>query len=247
MEVHHHAHSSRKKWTHYFWEFMMLFLAVFTGFMAENQREHFVEHQREKQFIQSLIDDVTADTARLNTIIGTRNTRDEQLDSLTRLINSDSAAQHTSTIYFFVPNITRNVIVQFTSNDGTMQQLKNSGGLRLIRKRRLADSIVRYDASTRSLIKLGDQENDIINTFRSTAWKVTNSIELGRMTDEDNVPLRINYDPPIEPGYRQHLNEFNYRILSARSMNKGYRRESRKLLRQATNLLTVLKKEYQIE
>jgi hypothetical protein len=43
MEVHHHAHSAsgethssdpdkhraRKKWTHYFWEFLMLFLAVF--------------------------------------------------------------------------------------------------------------------------------------------------------------------------------------------------------------------------
>ena len=26
MEV--HAHTPRKKWTHYFWEFLMLFLAV---------------------------------------------------------------------------------------------------------------------------------------------------------------------------------------------------------------------------
>ena len=53
MEIHHHAHGSdpdsstssghrgRKKWTHYFWEFLMLFLAVFCGFLAENQREHF--------------------------------------------------------------------------------------------------------------------------------------------------------------------------------------------------------------
>ena len=46
MEVHHHAHlasgethTSRKKWTHYLWEFLMLFLAVFCGFLAENQRE----------------------------------------------------------------------------------------------------------------------------------------------------------------------------------------------------------------
>jgi hypothetical protein len=45
MEVHHHAHASdpalhrgRKKWTHNFWEFLMLFLAVFCGFLAENQR-----------------------------------------------------------------------------------------------------------------------------------------------------------------------------------------------------------------
>ncbi len=37
MEVHAHTHTAaesvslrgRKKWTHYFWEFLMLFLAVF--------------------------------------------------------------------------------------------------------------------------------------------------------------------------------------------------------------------------
>jgi hypothetical protein len=45
MEVHTHTHTARKKWTHYFWEFLMLFLAVFAGFLAENQREHIVEHQ----------------------------------------------------------------------------------------------------------------------------------------------------------------------------------------------------------
>ena len=40
MEVHHHTHTPRKKWTHYFWEFLMLFLAVFCGFLAEYQLEH---------------------------------------------------------------------------------------------------------------------------------------------------------------------------------------------------------------
>ena len=62
MEVHAHTHTppasggtGRKKWTHYLWEFLMLFLAVFAGFLAENQREHFVEHQREKQFVRALM------------------------------------------------------------------------------------------------------------------------------------------------------------------------------------------------
>ena len=34
MEVHHHAHHEGKKnWKSYFWEFLMLFLAVFCGFL----------------------------------------------------------------------------------------------------------------------------------------------------------------------------------------------------------------------
>ena len=57
MEVHHHSHTARKKWTHYFWEFLMLFLAVCCGFLAENQREHYIEHKREKLLIKSFVED----------------------------------------------------------------------------------------------------------------------------------------------------------------------------------------------
>ena len=66
MEVHAHTHTARKKWTHYFWEFLMLFLAVFCGFLAENQREHFVEHNREKQYMRSLMEDLETDTVELH-------------------------------------------------------------------------------------------------------------------------------------------------------------------------------------
>src|SRR5215470_11318945 len=66
MEVHHHSHTDKKKWTHYLWEFLMLFLAVFCGFLAENQREHMVESRREKQYMRSMIADLKADTAEIN-------------------------------------------------------------------------------------------------------------------------------------------------------------------------------------
>ncbi|HEY5969946.1 MAG TPA: hypothetical protein VIU35_18315, partial [Chitinophagaceae bacterium] len=63
MEVHAHSHTARKKWTHYFWEFLMLFLAVFCGFLAENQREHMIEHSREKVYMTSLVEDLQKDTS----------------------------------------------------------------------------------------------------------------------------------------------------------------------------------------
>ena len=58
MEVHHHAHSSRKKWTNYLWEFVMLFLAVFCGFLAEYQLEHKIEKERAEKYLQSMLLDV---------------------------------------------------------------------------------------------------------------------------------------------------------------------------------------------
>src|SRR5215510_13470651 len=66
MEVHAHTHTERKKFKHYLWEFLMLFLAVFAGFLAENQREHYVEHRWAKQFAQTLYDDIKHDTGAIN-------------------------------------------------------------------------------------------------------------------------------------------------------------------------------------
>ena len=47
METHaYHLHRAPgKKIWHYFFEFLMLFLAVFCGFIAENWREQLREHQ----------------------------------------------------------------------------------------------------------------------------------------------------------------------------------------------------------
>ena len=59
MEVHTHSHAThgKKNWRDYFWEFLMLFLAVFCGFLAEYQLEHKIEKDRELQFIISLTTD----------------------------------------------------------------------------------------------------------------------------------------------------------------------------------------------
>ena len=66
MEVHHHSHTARKRWTHYFCEFLMLFLAVFCGFLAEYKLEHMIEKQRERQFMKSLITDLKDDISRID-------------------------------------------------------------------------------------------------------------------------------------------------------------------------------------
>jgi hypothetical protein len=55
MEVHHHSHTERKSRSDYLWEFLMLFLAVFCGFFSRKSREHFVEHQREKVYINQFL------------------------------------------------------------------------------------------------------------------------------------------------------------------------------------------------
>src|SRR6187402_2130916 len=91
MEVHHHAHiptGREKKWTHYFWEFLMLFLAVFCGFLAEYQLEHQIEKDREKQFISTLIEDLKDDIALTDEQITIHKQKIAQNDSLVDLLTA---------------------------------------------------------------------------------------------------------------------------------------------------------------
>src|SRR5690348_17336976 len=68
METHaHHLHKAPSHgWKHYFFEFLMLFLAVTLGFFVENQREHYVEHQRANEFAKSLVHDLQTDMSSID-------------------------------------------------------------------------------------------------------------------------------------------------------------------------------------
>jgi len=157
MEVHHHhAHNegippagrAGKNWRSYFWEFLMLFLAVFCGFLAEYQLEHVVEHKREKEYIESMVNDLKTDSIRVAGFIDYNNRLVSGFDSLLQNIYhtpyTDSSIR---TLYYLKETYT---LVRGTMifSKATISQLKNSGGFRLIRRRAVADSIIRYDLST---------------------------------------------------------------------------------------------------
>ena len=157
MEVHHHAHTSRKKWTHYFWEFLMLFLAVFCGFMAENQREHYIEHQREKVLMKSMIKDVRADTANFSSsYLGISRTI-RSIDSLILLLSSGSDIEKNA-LEIYSKETPVNLYYKVIYTDRTIQQLKNSGNFRLIRNAAVSDAIIQYDAFVDNYV-LGMQDS----------------------------------------------------------------------------------------
>jgi len=56
MEVHHHPdlHHKPKPWKEYLLEYLMIFLAVMTGFFAESYREHLSDKSKEKEYLLAL-------------------------------------------------------------------------------------------------------------------------------------------------------------------------------------------------
>jgi hypothetical protein len=132
MEVHHHAHQEGKKnWKSYFWEFLMLFFAVFCGFLAEYQLEHTIEHQREKEYAIALYDELYADSIVFSKKIEGRLAKEKDCDYLVRYIRDSSLTNLSKefyTTYTTVFYLAASYV--FEPKDGVLSQLKSSGSLR---------------------------------------------------------------------------------------------------------------------
>ncbi|HEU5167699.1 MAG TPA: hypothetical protein VFU29_19270 [Chitinophagaceae bacterium] len=190
MEVHHHSHTPHKKWTHYFWEFLMLFLAVFAGFLAENQREHYIEHQREKQYIRSLVNDVKSDISQLEELDKEWAECFRKADTLLKYLAGKDIYTNSGpalTLVYWATGFT-----DFVSDDGTIQQLKNSGGLRLLRKSKITDSIMAYQKTVDRLTIKQEGMNDA-QQFRNRVTDLFNMIQITAATEEKPIPL-LNVD-----------------------------------------------------
>jgi hypothetical protein len=143
MEVHAHTHSPRKKWTHYFWEFLMLFLAVFCGFLAENQREHLVEHNRAKDYAKSLFNDLQVDTNELRRGIHQTKFIMSSIDSLISISASINVNEPVpGKFYYFSKFIFNGFRIDWSKS--TIDQLIQSGNLRYFRDKELVEAINFY-------------------------------------------------------------------------------------------------------
>lgn len=251
MEVHHHAHTARKKWTHYLWEFLMLFLAVFCGFLAENQREHYVESKREKKYIQNLLQDLVRDTVSYNTIIAQRVLREKQAYQLVTLLYSPDRNKHLPEIYFFARQLPRLNIFFFPAT-AAMNQLKNSGALRLIKRANIADSIVSYDVATDAFAQRQNSEIDYRNSYRESVGDVFDaSVFMSMIDTAGNDPDQIIKEPhfvkPLITRDQQTINNLCTRVHFMYSSSTISRNALIHLKAQAIRLIALLKKEYHLE
>ena len=127
MEVHAHTHTARKKWTHYLWEFLMLFLAVFCGFLAENFREHSVEKKRAHQFLESMLVDVRTNMKNLDSLMVQNRIIIANHDSLVIWLLQDSTTIDRAA---FAKKMGAVWMRNFLVRKETYEQMKSSGSLR---------------------------------------------------------------------------------------------------------------------
>lgn len=170
MEIHKHPHhvTHKKKWGEYLLEFLMLFLAVFLGFLVENYREHQIEKERGKQYIESFYEDLKTDTAKISFYI---NFDDTKLTSLANLGSCYNIISQNSTETSCLLDLIKNTSINrpFKKTERTLNQLFNAGGFRLLPKED-ADSIVASEIRYANFqdfqtTVFQDAQNKVRNTF----------------------------------------------------------------------------------
>jgi len=246
MEVHAHSHTARKKWTHYFWEFLMLFLAVFCGFLAEYQLEHKIEKDREKQFIASLVSDLKDDTHKITAHIENMEKSVLLFDTLSILLESpDAAKKNGEAIYYTSRMGIRSA--PFANNSRTFDQLKNSGGFRLIQDTGTSGRIMKYY----SLFPELRMVEEIFNT-ENTAFKAIAS----RIMDHSIYRIQVNHDGSVAriPGNLAlltydvvQLRQLGFYAVQMNGSRKGMIPLLRKIKQSAQELLMFLQKTYHLK
>jgi hypothetical protein len=247
MEVHHHshAHAGKKNWKSYFWEFLMLFLAVFCGFMAEYQLEHKIEKDREKAYIKSMIEDLETDKNKLSASLQSFTNQDKSFDTV--FAKYDILAKG----YNHALRGSLNRIVgyrDFFPTDKTLQQLKNSGGMRLITNRKAVDGIVSYDYK----LKLYDKSLNVLDDMFTKFFDLTMEIQDSRLMEEDLEKLGAE---AMEKGTKNYLlladqaslGKYYNRIKTYLRLRVIVERRMTDLNEEATKLIELLKREYHIE
>lgn len=161
MEVHHHSHHP-KKWKEYITEFFMLFMAVFAGFMSESYLEYRTERHKEHDYLVSLVSDLKIDSSDISSKEQNMYDVIKYGSKVSELVYKDKWMENNSdSIYIWTENIfTTEITLLYT--DGTIDQLKNAGGFRLIKNNIVSEKIKDY---IKGQSRIKGQEEGVMHTF----------------------------------------------------------------------------------
>ena len=227
-------------------EFVLLFSAVTLGFFAENYREGLVERKTEKMYLQSLIKDLGQDTLKIDYSIRSKEIKDQYFDTLYTILYQTPRPWPTRKLYY----ISRYLLIRepFYGTMGTIHQLENAGGFKLIQDENLVDKINAYSAAKEKLnqIQLVRDQNTL--PFKEAIGNVFFGKELAFLFDPIKFKGRPysmgepNWDPPLK-GAEEDLDLFFYWASNEIFMERNSKQLLHNIRTSAKELIHELEKE----
>jgi hypothetical protein len=251
MEVHKHPHhvTHKKKWGEYLLEFLMIFFAVFLGFLAENLREGIKNKEEIHSDMQSIVADLKSDVVYFDSLIIRNEYSCRMTDSLISLLANQPS--NTADIYYLARTITAN-FGYFYSNAKTFEQMKASGNLKLIKPRSLLDSIANYYASFQWFTNQAELVLSKIDEIHQNNSKLFNAFIFQKMMHIDYGNFQRGIisirKPEVNPAFLTSdaavINDVAIGYHYFFSTMKFYDKTGAQLLTQARRLIDLIEKEY---
>ena len=249
MEVHHHAHHGheKKNWKSYFWEFLMLFLAVFCGYLAESYHTHSINKDIEKRNMELVVDNLKDDVEKLKSNIRYQEQKVKILDTLIsfrHIKNTDTLNSQTFG-YLFSKSIYNPV---FISNTAAIDQMKSSGSLRLVKSKEVLEGIFQYVSMNNLLATDRDRLNhgdDLWVENASAFLDMQNVARSREVSFLENSPLKYQNDLSSN---QQSIHQFFNRAIIRKSILEVLlipRMSAQQ--KNAEELIELLQKEYEIK
>jgi hypothetical protein len=250
MEVHHPHHITHKKqWKEYLIEFIMLFTAVTLGFFAENYRERVIESHKEKEYMQTMVVDLKEDIDRIQNSIETTSMKVQAMDSLIRNIYAKPYTDSSIRRLYYLYRRYMGSATDVSFSRRTINQLINSGNLRLIRSMEISDSIVYYDINTDRIVR---QYSVFHDQYQQKARELSNQIfDSYYLVDYDRRTvqglLKTNKKLDLLNNEEKLLKEYANIVYGGKGVLTIYVQilQRHKLL--ANNIMQQLSKEYSIQ
>ena len=252
MEVH-HPHHPPKNIKDYASEFIVIFVALTLGFFVENQREHYIEGEREKELAHSLYLETKADSIELAEIIPFRQKKEAYLNEL--YLNyvgdvDDVVKQKRIQSAQFI-GVNANSQIIFEPRSAILRQLESSGMLRYFKDLEIQEDLLKIINDQEKIRIRMQRETDAYHQFvlpnfieiqnvdliRDLTQNGKNTRSISELVEEYLASNKYYAYPKINPSpsYLKTLRksiEF-YRFLLASTRNnqlKKYREINTKLL-----------------
>ena len=166
----------------------MLFLAVFCGFLAENQREHIVERQRAEEYASLLLEDLKNDSAFISDQLASQLLMLRSADTLLDILSSDQYANNNGKIVKLYTQVA--IMVDFKpAFRVNFDQVKNSGSLRYFKNKKLVSSLSEFDRLLETTADVYEGYNNFIQVnLRPFLINNLNTLQFDIFTKSLTVP-----------------------------------------------------------
>jgi hypothetical protein len=169
-------------------------MAVSLGFLVENQREHYVEGQREKELAHSLYLETKADSVELANILKFRKMKENYLNFLYENYRGDvedTLLQKQFQIAQFV-GVNANSTILYEPRHAILRQLESSGMLRYFKDEHLQSTILNVINTGETVRTRMQRETDAYHQFVLPVFIKIQNFDLNRKLTENgkiNKPL----------------------------------------------------------